>query len=203
MKTENERNESAVSSGVSSFAFFGSKRLWTDTALEMLEGYLSAQQSDIVNACHDLADEKLERGAMVDGKILKEVLDSGKVEGLARYYNEPSALLGKEVRGSHRHSNVPEGAIVTDCSLPDTVYISTYTEDGKVDERIGNRGLADIAFANPADELSDKIMEVVDWWAAHPNAEPDPRALRRLQIYLPNFKARNLDLTETENQGAK
>ena len=112
--------------------------------------------------------------------------DLFRLEGLTRYYGEPTALVGKKVRAAHKDAGVPDNAFVKDSSGPDTVYISTYFEDGTIDEHIGNRGLADIAFADPSDELTDKIMEAADYWAGHPTAKPDPRAIMAFKIHLRN-----------------
>lgn len=108
--------------------------------------------------------------------------------GLQRYYGEPDALIGKNVKAAHPDAGIPDRAFVQNASYPDSVYIATRFADGNIDEWVGNRGLADIEFADPSDKLNDLLIDFADWWGENPTATPDPRAVAHLQAYLSNDK---------------
>ena len=104
---------------------------------------------------------------------------------LTRYHGDLDTLIGKSVCNAQFNAEVPDGAYIKEVSSPDTVYIAWKDDEGGFGN-VGNRGLAEVGFSDPSDELTDMVMELVDYCGAHPRAKADPRAWAHLSVYSEN-----------------
>ncbi len=106
---------------------------------------------------------------------------------LTRYHGDLDTLIGKSVCNAQFNAEVPDGAYIKEVSSPDTVYIAWKDDEGGFGN-VGNRGLAEVGFSDPSDELTDMLWELVDFCGMHPEARADSRVSGHLSIYLKGGK---------------